>query len=164
MTRLLRAVCVVVFTALSTGPLFSQVIKNEETVEVPSDDAHMNAAIDRARETLSVFWEREQDSTADQHSFALRVRITDGTSVEYFWLLDIEATDSGFSGTIDNRPRSVMTVELGQRHAFAEHDISDWMYVEDGKIYGGFTLRAMLHRLPEADAAWMRDTLAFEPQ
>ncbi|MCP4319652.1 MAG: DUF2314 domain-containing protein [Hyphomicrobiales bacterium] len=164
MTILLRALCIVLLVAFSYRPLFSQVIDNDEVVSVPSTDRQMNAAIKRARETLPIFWKANKRPTAGKHSFSLKVRITDGTSDEHFWLDKIGVTDGDIEGSINNEPRFVMTVKFGQRYKIPEKDISDWMYIQGGKIYGGFTLRAMLHRLSAADAARMKKELAFQPK
>jgi uncharacterized protein YegJ (DUF2314 family) len=37
-------------------------------------------------------------------------------------------------------------LRLGQRVAFDKVDVSDWMYMEDGRMIGGFTTRVLLER------------------
>jgi uncharacterized protein YegJ (DUF2314 family) len=47
----------------------------------------------------------------------------------------------------------VRTVRLGDRIEIAEHQISDWMYVRNGKWVGNYTLRPLLKRMPPHQAA-----------
>ena len=164
MTGIFRTFAILLLVACCTGPALSQSSGEDEIVSVPSDDREMNAAIARARELLPVFWETKNNPQPRQHSFALKVRITDGEAVEHFWLTDIANKDDGFVGTIDNQPRTVGNVEYRQRSAFPQTDISDWLYIQDGKFHGAFTLRAMLKHVPADEAAYWKEQLAFEPE
>jgi uncharacterized protein YegJ (DUF2314 family) len=44
----------------------------------------------------------------------------------------------------------VTSIKLGQQVSTPEARVSDWMYVQNGVLYGDFTVRALLDRmLPE---------------
>ena len=64
------------------------------------------------------------------------------------------------SAVINNVPRDVKTVRLGERIEVAYAQISDWMYMRAGKIVGNFTMRPLLKRMPPQDAARYRTMLA----
>jgi uncharacterized protein YegJ (DUF2314 family) len=63
-------------------------------------------------------------------------------------------------GTINNDPNKVSTVKLGERIEIPEADISDWMYLRDGKVVGNYTLRPLLKKMPAKEAEQLRKLLA----
>ena len=63
-------------------------------------------------------------------------------------------------GTINNRPEIVRTVKFGQRIPLPEDDLTDWMYLQDGKIHGSETMRLLLKTLPPEEAKKLRAMLA----
>ena len=164
MIRFRRAFCVALVCLFSNGLLAVQSVAKDDIVRVPSDDGQMNAAIERARETLPVFWKAKDNPSPGQYGFMLKVRIRDGDATEHFWLADIEPSGDGYVGTIDNEPQTVTTVKYRQRYSFPQEDISDWIYIEGEKFYGAFTLRALLQHMPAESATRLKEQLAFEPE
>ncbi len=133
-------------------------------ISVPNLNRPMAQAIVRARETLPMFFSLSEAPEAGQGGFALKVAITDGRETEHFWLKVIRRDKNGFVGTIDNTPRSVKNVKFGQRYKFPHKDISDWMYVQGGKIFGGYTIRVLVGMMPAAEGARLKAMLAYQPE
>ena len=130
-------------------------------VEHPRDSAAMDAAIAKARYTLSEFWQVFENPQQGETDFALKLPITEGDEVEYFWLTDIERTDDGrIFGLVGNEPGFVTTVAFGDRLKIPEADISDWMYMRGGKMHGNHTLRPLLGQMDPEEAASLRAILA----
>lgn len=125
---------------------------DDRVVTVASDDAEMNAAIARARETLPHFWEVFEKPARGESDFALKVEITEGSEAEHFWLIDIERRDGKTFGTINNEPEFVDTVRLNERIAIPEADISDWMYMREGKMVGNYTIRPLFKQMSPDEA------------
>lgn len=136
---------------------------DDPVVRVASTDKQMNAAIARARETLPVFWQIKSNPTAGQSNLSLKVEITEGEEAEHFWLVDIAEQGDGYTGTIANTPQLVGNVKEGQRYAFPQKDITDWMYMQNNKIHGGYTIRVLVDKMPEGKGARMKALLAYEP-
>ena len=44
-------------------------------------------------------------------------------------------------------------VHLGQRVSVAPQDVTDWMFLKDGKLIGGYTTRVLYARLSPEDKA-----------
>ena len=120
----------------------------------------MTAAIAQARATLPQYWQLFEHPENGETNFSLKVKITDGTKIEHFWAVDIEQKDGAILGTIDNDPEVVKTVKMGDHIHIQEQDISDWGYVRNGKMFGKYTLRVILNRLPPQEAAKYRQMLA----
>ena len=49
-----------------------------------------------------------------------------------------------------------ITANAGDKVEFTEADISDWMFMRNGKIVGGETIKPTLKSLPKADADALR--------
>jgi uncharacterized protein YegJ (DUF2314 family) len=123
---------------------------------VPNGDPEMAAAISKARASLPVFWKALEHPGPGEEGFALKVAIKDGKDVEHFWLLDIARNGDKLAGTINNEPEIVGNVSNGDRYEFADADISDWLYMRNGKMVGNETMRPLLKRMPKSEAEGYR--------
>ncbi len=69
----------------------------------------------------------------------------------------ISSRDGGkLSGTINNEPEIVGNVSNGERYQFTDADISDWLYMRNGKMVGNETMRPLLK--PHAEIAGRTNT------
>ena len=80
--------------------------------------------------------------------------------MEQVWLADVRYEAGVFSGTIDNDPTRVKTRRVGELVRVKKDEITDFMYEEGDKIWGNYTLRALLDRLPPEEAERYRAVLA----
>lgn len=163
--RVIRWLGLVVALALALGApagVSAQEAQNpadDKVVGVSGEDAEMNAAIAKARAGLSTFWTAKEKPAENVDGFALKVRIADGGLIEHFWLVDVAKDGDGYHGTINNMPNLVKSVKLGQRFRFAEDQISDWMFMRNGKIVGNETMRPLLKQLSPDEAERFRKLL-----
>jgi len=111
---------------------------------VPNDDPVMEAAIADAKRTLPDLLAAMAEGV---DSYSVKVPVTDAHGTEHFWLSSVEYEDGVFFGTIDNDPDMVQSVKLGQRYSVKATEISDWLYVRDGKVAGNRTLKALFSRM-----------------
>ena len=75
-------------------------------------------------------------------------------------MADVKKTADGrYSGRFANAPRDLPGKKAGEVALFNEADISDWMFMRNGKIVGGETIRPLLKSLPKADADALRARL-----
>ena len=74
----------------------------------------------------------------------------------FLWLTDVVYHSEGrvFSGTFFEVPDGFEKWHaLGSRLAFDDEDVFDWMVIDDGVAYGGFTIRLHRMRLAEEERA-----------
>jgi len=74
----------------------------------------------------------------------------------FLWLTSVtyDRKEQRFSGLFFDLPRELTKWhKVGERFAFDAKDIVDWTVVDQGTLYGGFTLRVTRQRLPEAERA-----------
>ena len=127
--------------------------KKDKIIGIEADDVEMNAAIAKARETLPRFWEAFDHPGQNDADFCLKVKITDGKEVEYFWMEKVEKKDGKIFGNIGNDPDLVHNVKLGDYIEIPEADISDWLYMHDGKMVGNYTIRVLFKHMSAEEAA-----------
>ena len=125
-------------------------------IRVPNSDPEMAAAIAKAHVSLPSFWKSLEQPAPDEEGFALKVAIKDGADVEHFWLIDVARDGGKLSGTINNEPEIVGNVSNGERYEFTDADISDWLYMRNGKMVGNETMRPLLKRMPKSQAEQYR--------
>jgi uncharacterized protein YegJ (DUF2314 family) len=123
--------------------------KRDEAFLVTKEDPAMAAARSKARAILAGFLAIAKQPTPAMRNFALKVRVSDSNGVEYFWVTQFSANSGRFSGKIDNTPRMVRSVAAGQIIEFGEGEITDWMYMDGGKMKGNYSACALLRREPK---------------
>ena len=121
-------------------------------VNVAGDDERMNWAIEKARATLQYFQNSLITPQHYQQYFSVKVLIEDGEYNEHLWLTTPSFDDEGnLYGVVGNKPVSVKSVAINQKIGIEPHFISDWMIIEDGRLIGGYTIRAIRDGLPESE-------------
>jgi uncharacterized protein YegJ (DUF2314 family) len=134
----------------------------QKPLDVAASDKAMNEAIARAKASVHrVQLELERGNT----HVSVKVPIVEGAAVEHFWLREVtfNRKTAQFSGLIDNDPGFVKNVKIGQSLTVSATQISDWLYMREGRMHGNFTIRVLLPRMPAAEAQWWHAKLSAEP-
>ena len=155
---MVRFLCALLFLSLAAA--CGQSGAEDKTVQVAENDVAMNKAMNRARASLTEFLILAEKPAPNTSSYALKVQIEDQYGVEHFWVTPFTQTATGFKGVISNKPAVVRKVREGQSYEFTREEVSDWMFMKDGKIHGGHTIRALIPTLPPKEAAQYREMLA----
>jgi uncharacterized protein YegJ (DUF2314 family) len=136
----------------------------------PGDDAEMEAACARARQTFKFFW-RElsweyRRIVPGLQVASVKVMFADGDlaadpdqPVEHMWLGSVDFDGKHVRGTLLNRPNWLKRVSEGDVLEVGLDRVEDWMYAIDGRAYGGYTVNLMRSRmsadeLEAHDDAW----------
>lgn len=123
-----------------------------DMVYVPNNDELMIWAIEKANLTLGYFENCLKEPKDEQETFSIKVKIVDGDASEHIWLTDPEFDNEGnLFGTIGNEPVDVKNVTYKQKIGVDRKLISDWMIIEDGRLIGGYTIRAIRDTIPDKD-------------
>ena len=132
--------------------------QKDELSFVPKDDPAMARAFERARASLDQFLVLLRGAPPYMRSPGVKVGISDGDRVEYFWISNVVQNGEKFSGLINNQPRSVKSVRMGQNYEFGRSQIVDWTFVDtrSNKMIGNYTACALLTREPPDQAAAFR--------
>jgi uncharacterized protein YegJ (DUF2314 family) len=132
--------------------------KPDTLIESGYDEQEMEAAVVRARKEVESFIAELSKPNGENH--AVKMPITDNGKTEHFWLIDVSYRNGQFEGTINNEPGMVANVRMGERRKVKKTELSDWMYMRGGKMYGNYTMRPLLATMPEEEAEQYRSILA----
>lgn len=127
---------------------FSQA-KERNTIDVAKGDPEMAAAIAKARATLNIFWSTHENPRPNEEGFSLKAGIRAPDRTEHIWLTDVRRLPNGrIYGRYANEPEFI-SAKKGDAVEVAEKQISDWMFVRDGKWVGVETMRPLIRRMPK---------------
>src|ERR1700731_1481505 len=118
-----------------------------EYFQVPKDHAAMHRAVIEARKTVGKFIVALKHPAPGQQDFEVKKPFVQGNQVEHIWLSDVRFVGNRFQGRVDNQPRKIQGVKLGQLVSVNPNEISDWLYVDNGKLVGGYTDRVHYNEL-----------------
>jgi uncharacterized protein YegJ (DUF2314 family) len=136
------------------------------------DDPEMQGASEKARATFRYFWrevawERKRIVPALDLA-AVKAPFSDGEfaeqtegepHIEQMWLDEVDFDGRFVSGKLLNAPNRLKTVKVGDSVRIPLAEISDWMYVISGEVYGAYTVNLIRSRMDQRerkqhDNAW----------
>jgi uncharacterized protein YegJ (DUF2314 family) len=140
------------FFACNNKPRGKVERKGEPTIYgVEGDDVEMNQAIHKATQSLPSFDSALKSGNPAYESFALKARFDTEDGAEHIWVSDISLKGGKYLGIVDNLPNSTKEVRVGDTIEVAKSRISDWMFIENGFLHGGYTIRVLRSRMSETE-------------
>lgn len=127
-------------------------VERDDLAFMADEHPDMREAMRRARATLKDFLALAREPRADTDLFAVKVAVREDRQTEYFWVGDFTRRAGTFSGRVDNAPRLVKRIRQDDVITFAESEIVDWTYRENGKLKGNYTGCALLKQEKKSDA------------
>ena len=126
----------------------------EGLIPVAPDDLEMEAAITAAKESFRQFLDAFLEPAPGQMSFLVKVAFIKGEEVEHIWVADLNFNRKTPRGVIANEP-ALRGFRFKQHVKFSPSQITDWMYIENGRLVGGYTIRLLRDRMsPEERKAF----------
>lgn len=134
-----------------------------DTYSVTSEDASMNSAIAKARQTLSNFDKSFQSKKPEYTDFAVKKPYkTDDGGHEHMWIALISIEDRGYKGYVNNDAEKTHEVKYGDTVFVGKKEITDWMYLENNVLRGGYTIREIRSHLTSEERSKMDEELGFK--
>jgi uncharacterized protein YegJ (DUF2314 family) len=125
-----------------------------ERFHIKADDAEMANSVQRARRTVRTFIAAVQHPTATQRDFEVKKPFAHEGVLEHLWLSEVTFSGGRFHGKVDNHPRNIPGVKMGDRVSVNPNEITDWAFVDKGILVGGYTIRVLFNELsPERKQA-----------
>jgi uncharacterized protein YegJ (DUF2314 family) len=114
----------------------------------------MRRAVHQARRTVGVFILALRHPSAGEYDFEVKKPFQQGDVVEHLWLSKVTFSGNRFHGYVDNQPHQIKGLKMGDRVSVNPNEISDWAYVDKGRLIGGYTIRVLYAELsPQGRAA-----------
>lgn len=123
---------------------------NANIVAYHTRDARMNAAKDRARDTLPRFLALLNGNAPG--TYAVKFPLTQNGATEHIWLQVEGHRDGAFRGRLANAPVNGSGYKVGDRLTIPAAQVEDWSVTDRDVIYGGYTARVALADMPEERA------------
>ena len=116
-------------------------------VSVSSEDVEMNGAIERAKREFNFFADNWKTTKNCRYSLKFELPNSVG-GYEYIWFNPIEISGEIITAQCANAPDKVDGLKVGDVRQLNIKQLSDWMIVDGGKCYGGYTIRVLTKRRP----------------
>jgi uncharacterized protein YegJ (DUF2314 family) len=130
-----------------------------EVFRIENKDAQMRRAVREARKSVGVFIAALKHPAKGQRDFEVKKPFMNDGEVEHLWLSEVEFRGNRFHGRVDNRPHRIEGVKFGDRVSVNPQEISDWAFVDNGKLMGGYTIRVLSRNLsPERRKEFQNET------
>jgi uncharacterized protein YegJ (DUF2314 family) len=146
----------------NNGVVFKQNEKdNTEKIAVyTSEDDKMNAAIDSAKHTFPYFLQQLEKPCEECTDFSVKMKFSFGEdNGEHIWLSDLFCNKNKLFGIIANEPENDVHVEFGDTIEVDQKALSDWMYLQEDKLIGGYTIKVIYYNSPQAERKRMENEL-----
>lgn len=135
---------------------------NPDVYSVKEDDVQLIQAIEKAKHTLKYFKDCLENPKPQQTYFSIKTKLIDGNHVEHIWLDAVEISDKVVYGILNNVPANLKNVELGKRIGVSENEITDWLIIENNRLIGGYTIRAIRDKMSRAHRELFESTINFK--
>ena len=133
-----------------------------DVVYYDDEDDLMNRAVAQAKATYSEFVLALEAEDPAILGLSVKKPFEAKEGYEHIWISDISWDGQAFSGTVGNEPVDVPGLTYGQAVTVTPEELSDWMYIRDGMLHGGYTLRVTLSEYPPEERAAMEREMGFK--
>ncbi|SMX29008.1 hypothetical protein TRP8649_03136 [Pelagimonas phthalicica] len=133
-----------------------------------ADDAELNAATDRARETLDLALRNVigPDGQPPEFGFSLTVAFPvpkDDLTREWLGVDRVTRDGDTFIGFLGDAPE-LLDTKIQDKVTFPIYWICDWTFSgKGGKWYGAYRSRVLIARRPENDQDWLWEMVSETP-
>lgn len=149
-------------TLLFAAVLASACSDSQKTFSDKYDQAEMQQAMEQAQATLGEFLERARHPQPGDEAFNVKVKLTDSGGTEHLWIGDLKLDKEPYTGKITMDAEILRNVKVGQTCTFRLDEVSDWMYMSNGKLQGNRTLRVLMKSMPKEEADTLKAKLGME--
>ena len=107
-----------------------------------TDDESMQQAFAQAQQSLPDFRQLIDSSTAGEFRPLVKTRFVLASGNMFVWLLVRESNSEGFLAELFEVPPAMADHEIGDTFKVANDAVVDWMINHNGRLHGGYTIRA----------------------
>jgi uncharacterized protein YegJ (DUF2314 family) len=142
--------CVILLFSCDKGA----VDRPSPTVDIEQSEKELEKIADNAQRALPTFFRNLARPEAGADNFFVKYSLTtDDGSAEQVWLGGIRVKDGVYYGRLANTSDLPGGKKKNKLITFDPNKITDWMYIQDGKIIGGRSIKYLLEKIPEEKRA-----------
>lgn len=128
--------------------------KFEEAVyQVENDDTEMKVAIETARKTFGEFEKALKSENPNFVAFTIKKPYESTQGEEHLWIRSIlyNTKKDTYVGIIASDPQFTTQVKYDDIVEITRNEISDWYYVENNVLKGGYTIKLLRSRMTASE-------------
>jgi uncharacterized protein YegJ (DUF2314 family) len=123
------------------------------TMQTDLLDREISQIAGDARDTLPGFFRHLNSKKSGENGFSVKYPLAaddgSGVGIEQVWLTGIQFKDGVYYGILAGSPTHLNGMKKGDKIIFDTEIITDWMYMQNGKIIGGYSIKYLLEKIPE---------------
>lgn len=127
---------------LDPGPRFGSIKSSDPAYQQTIRDAH--ASISRFREVLP-------SDGSPRANALIKTKLFDGENSALMWLNNTAINGENYSAVLFEVPDTLPGFKIGERHIVSMDNLLDWMVNENGRLFGGYSLRYHRARLSDKE-------------
>ena len=145
-------ILIILFTIISCKKSDKIEREDQPTIyNVENQDTEMNNVIIKAKQTLPEFYRALESSNPNQDAFAVKMHFKINNDGEHIWINGLFKRNGEYFGVVDNLPEFTKEVKQGDTIKIDASKVSDWMYLDNGELKGGYTIRLLRTRMSEEE-------------
>lgn len=121
-------------------------------VGADSEDPEMKQAVEEARTSWPEFVKAFEAKAEGTENFGVKFPFDAPENKEFMWIEVTSINDEFVTGKLANDPVWVKDLKLGSKVKKKVSEIADWMYIKDGDIVGGYSVKVLLKRQADEQA------------
>ena len=164
-TKLIKTAALTSMALLFAAAASGQATVPNTHVMAAADTAY-DAAAKEGRRTLPTFLAKWRAKPEGYAAFRVKAafRTDDGRGEEDLWFEPVSVAANGaLTGRLSDRATRIGALKAGGQVTVLADRVVDWMYVKDRRMFGQFTMRAQLGRMPPAQRAQYEAILSPTP-
>jgi uncharacterized protein YegJ (DUF2314 family) len=136
-------------------------VRDSDIYQTDDSDLKMNNAILESRRSFSEFEKAFNSKDSTISGFAIKYPFTkdDNSGNEHIWLSYVTFENGNYYGFIDNTPEFTKRVKEGDKIQINLENISDWNYMKNDTIFGGYTIKVVKDALSENEKEAFNNSL-----
>lgn len=143
-------------------PIVKQENGNDDVYNVAGDDEMMNQAIEKAVSSYDSFLNNFKNPGKDCNGFSIKMKFPYNNGNEHMWLGDLFYKGDKLMGVLDSDPVNPMAVHAGDTVEVERDKVSDWMYICNHKLVGGYTMMVLYSKMSPAEKEEFKKNLGFD--
>ena len=129
---------------------------------VGSDNTSMNLAIAVAKGSIDQFNKAFESGDSAYSEFAVKKKYFTEDGGEHMWVAVTKIVDGNYQGIVNNDAEMTKEVKYGDSVTVLRDEITDWMYIENNILRGGYTIREIRNQLSEKERVQFYKDLSFK--
>jgi len=146
----------------STASQSPKIDTSTGTYRVTSDNESMNVAISMAKGSIDQFDKAFESRDSAFSDFAVKKKYYTEEGGEHMWIGVTKIVDGNYEGTVNNDAEATREVKYGDSVMVRKDEITDWMYLENNVLRGGYTIREIRRHLSKEEQIQFDKDLSFK--